>query len=387
LIFASERNHEMRQHNSAIVDSSRKTSIKKYENKISSQKGRKKIRERLSRCTDGADIVGLSRWAITDRTGRQILCFKRKKDSLEDDLKSELISAIWYNMFLENRQHYLIERVWAYMTQKNKVYKNRNRMQFVFTFNDGVKGEIGRKQDENNIIEINISKKLIKTLDKKQKINSELSCKSEEIIKKLQLNNKQPLTDNASSRDFNRNSEVMNAVRTLFKSKMMDFQRAGIKRGILLLANDSYLYKCFKLLYEKEINAEKTRLSLSDSQSRKQQPRVTSLDSLYFYELAAKFLFMWQNIAILCPTVRMIHLFTYISENRKKRSSICLFFCQDAHKRVSLGEEIFNVLSNIESHAPKRTRQYRMEGEIHWRWTKAYNKLSGKRKEKSKKAD
>lgn len=369
--------------------------IKDFEERLSKKEGRKFLCKSL--VAYNADEVGFLRWAVTEPSGRQTFSFMKANDEkLADDQKAELISAIWYNLFLENREHYLTEREWKYMDKKvTDEEKNPIRMHFVFAFPDDLKNGITSRNKGSQGLLYNFNKKFLQELDSERKIYDLLAKEAEKI--KNEIKNVKEKFKPATI-----NEKIIKTVRYLQSwkgnnkennKKIIDFQEAGIKRTIKMWTEDDEevgqeLSKCFKLFYYDEIESQRTKLNLGEPNWN---GIIASKQILYYYEIASKFLFMWQNIAIFYPDVKILHVFAYISVNRRFRSSLHFFFKDEDNSIHNNESDIFNLLSDIESAVPSCNLE-RKENEKNLTkkyplWSRDFNKLNDISKKNKKKGD
>jgi hypothetical protein len=267
-----------------------------------------------------ADQVGYLRWAITSPTGRQALYFKKNQSRLEYDNEGELISSVWYNLYLENREHYLTERVWLYMLDNGK---NKKREHFIINFYDDKGITPATKEDDPQAIIFTLSSNFLSVLNKNGKIRERLLQKEK--------------SDALSLR-----TEILPIVREIRTGQeVLNLQKEGINKALELWVVDRTLCrelnKCFNLFYMKRTNEEES----------------SELIPISKHKLASQFLFMFQNIAIFCPEVKLVHLFSYsyISAKRKRKSAFVFFFKEigNRHNLFTCSNKLFDLLTNIES--------------------------------------
>jgi len=384
-------------HESKIVDIFLNIkNIKNFEDTLNNV-GRNSLRDFLK--AYNADEVGFLRWAVTEPSGRQIFSFKKKKKGeLEDDRKAELISAIWYNLFLENREHYLTERVWKYMYKKvNDKEKNPIRMHFIFSFPDDSKNGIETRNNDSQGMSYNFDKKFLQELDSERTIYNLLAEEAEKIKKDIKNVKKKykPATINENVikvvrylRSWKGNNKENNKKKGI---KIINLQEAGIKRMIKRWTEDDNdvgreLFKCFKLFYNDEMKDQQEKLNLNNKGIKIDPKQI-----LYYYELASKFLFMWQNIAVFYPDVKILHVFSYISVNRRYRSSLHFFFKDKDDSVMDKENDIFNLLMDIESAVPSCNLEEK-ENEENFTdkyplWNRDFNKLDDTSKKNNKQKD
>jgi hypothetical protein len=353
--------------------------IKAFEEKLNSSECRKILRKHLENYN--ANEVGFLRWAVTEPSGRQTFSFKKENGSkLVDDQEAKLISAIWYNLFLENREHYLTERVWKYMEKKvNNEEKNPIRMHFVFSFLDDLNNRITSRNKNSQGLSYNFNKKFLQELDSNRKINSLLKEEAKKIKKKIR-------DEDEKFKSVIINENVLESVRYLHSwkekennRKIIDCQEEGIKKTIRCWTEDDKkvgpeLSKCFKLFYNDEIKYQRKKLNLNNIDATIDPKKI-----LYYYEVASKFLFMWQNIAIFYPDVKTLHVFAYILVNRRFRSSLHFFFTDKDDSIKGKENDIFNLLMDIESAVPSCNLEEKENEENFTKkyplWSRDFNKL------------
>ena len=309
----------------------------------------------------GADQIAYLRWATTDPTGRHALYFKKSYPQSEPKLKydsdGELISIIWYNLYLENREHYLTERAWMRMLDEGN---KKVREHFVINF-DGLEGTSSPKEgDKAQPVVFTFSSNFLSVLDKNGKMRKRL-LNSKAKNKKIIISP----------------TNILPKVREIrAEQKVLNWQREGIRKALeLWLINEllrGELNRCFNLFYPKK---------------EARRDKVSEFIPIFRYELASQFLFMFQNIAVFCPEVRVLHLFSYISANRKRKSALVFFYKKNEKQKnlIFHSHRLFDLLADVESAAPNKKEDREQPDTVSFPlWSSAFSRIPEK-KEKDKK--
>lgn len=309
-----------------------------------------------------ADKVGYLRWAITDPTGRQALYFKKhnQKSKLEYDYKGELISSIWYYLFLQNREYYLTERVWKYTEKENQIRKH-----IIIDFDSSA----GRDPETvfSQCKYFNFPSTFLNDLlEKKHNILEELESIVKEIIVEMEARPEQQKLTAQEKMNY-----IMPKIREIqVNGKMLVWQQEGIRNALKewLKQKDTLgkiLDECFKCFYPEKIE--------------KRENLANKPIPIFKYESASQFLSMFQNIAIFCPGVKVLHLFSYTSVNKRLKSSLT-FFYNDKNLLLSSDDKIFNILNDIESAVPYILNQKKSNTWSYPLWSFAFNRLPEKKR-------
>jgi hypothetical protein len=260
-------------------------------------------------------------------------------------------------LFLQNREYYLTERVWKYSEKDRQVRKH-----IIIDFNGGKGINYARAfpQCEKFIFPNNY----LHDLDDKNKILKELKSRAKEIINNInpnELSTHKPI------------KPIMASIREIqANGRMIVRQREGIKNGLKnwLERKDTLgrmfdgCFKCFfpEIIRRRDEDVEKKPIPI------------------FRHESALQFLFMFQNIAIFCPEVKVLHLYSYISVNKKRKSSLSFFF-KNQNMQLSRDDEIFNILSDIESAFPDIPTPQKTDIRNFPLWNNAFNRLPEKEQE------
>lgn len=352
-----------------------KEDVEEFEKTINAHQ--RKVAEELSYETDVAEKVVYLRWAVTDPTGRQALFFKagRRNRGLDYDEEGEFLSSVWYNLFLENREHYLTEHIWKYI---EACVKNTDRTQehFIFRFT----GEGPQTTDAGvNLLVLPVD--LLPTLDPDSTIHNKLTGE----LPRGELGQKD-LYDKIMS-TVRRMRYTPDVPQQLKKGKeeegVVQLQRKGIRKAIKKWVKDresrekssenygwSYLDQWFEKFYGHKIR----------KSSSAELVKEVDADPVIHYELASNFLFGFQNIAILFPNAQEMHVFAYAALNGEERSSVTFFFKSSKKEQFSpdTRDKIFSFLRDIESAVPCSPRRILLSGQNYKLWTAAFNRLKEK---------
>ena len=301
-----------------------------------------------------ADMVGYLRWATTDSTGRLARYFQKQTETgskLAPDRDGEFISTIWYKLFLKNREHYLTERVWNYMINK------RNRQCIIINL-DGIKRPASHRSFAKFRV-FTFPSTFLYNLDKNASIRKHLILEAQNIKSKLKTSTGKTQESQMGKKLLT--ELIMRKVRDAqVNQDLFSWQQRGIKYALAQWIEEEglgkELSKCFKLLYGNE----------------------THDSPILNFEPASQFLFMFQNLAVFCPEVKVVCLFAYTSatKNPTKRSSVTFFFkeARDHQALISCSDKIFAFLADIES-VPNKTNQKEYHIQDYPLWINAFDRL------------